>query len=386
MSLKEEKQERLKRIENLERIILELEEWSPGQKLSKKTSLTVGKIDDEFQKETIINLLKENISLMKAIRPDAHKLYLTDIVQKEKPVFKTNNLILSPVGSGKTTLIKEVLLKGQKGKVLMLTSNTALKNSVCPEDNEVRKTIGHKMYTSSNLARFGDTMYEIHVMSYSEFGSRIRYNNDFVKDISQIYCDEIHSLPNYQQFSNSAELAIAIKYLFDKHENQEIYYFTATREHLDLLAKKDSTIFRNITVFDYLNHPDIKRYMALSEYEIERLEQIRPHLKARLKSFNYFGYKCLAFNRTISGQKKIETIALEEGFKPITLWSINNTESPMSDEQLKVREHLLNYGEIPEPYNFLIINSAMQEGWNLSDDMVKLAIMNTSNETEKSRL
>lgn len=56
----------------------------------------------------------------------------------------------------------------------MLTSNTVLKNSICSEDNEVRKMTGHKMYTSSNLARFGDTPYEIYVMSYSEFGSKIR--------------------------------------------------------------------------------------------------------------------------------------------------------------------------------------------------------------------
>ena len=35
-----------------------------------------------------------------------------------------------------------------------------------------------------------------------------------------------------------------------------------------------------------------------------------------------------------------------------------------------------------DKYDIIIINSAMQEGWNLYDERVKLAIMNTTNETE----
>lgn len=377
------KLDKMKKIEHLESIILELESWVIGKHIKDSTLLKIGKVEDEKQRDTIVNLLKDNITLMKAVRPDNHKLYLSEIVNIEKPVFESNNLILAPVGSGKTTLIKDILLKGQTGKILILTSNTALKNSICSDDNELREKEGHRMYTSSNLRKFGDTPYEIHVMSYSEFGSRIKVNNDFVSDVSQIYCDEIHSLPNYQQFANSAELAIAIKFLFDKHENKQLFYFTATDEHLKSFRKKHTDIFRNVKIFNYLNHPDIKKYMVLSEYKINRLEQVRIHLKARINSFNYFGYKCLAFNRTISGQKKIERIAIEEGFIPITLWSVNNVDLQMDEEQLRVRKHLLNYGEIPPPYNFLIINSAMQEGWNLTDDMVKLAIMNTTSETEK---
>lgn len=57
----------------------------------------------------------------------------------------------------------------------------------------------------------------------------------------------------------------------------------------------------------------------------------------------------------------------------------------MTKEQLKAREYLLKYGIIPEPYNFLIINASMQEGWNLKDKLVKLAIMNTTNETEQTQ-
>lgn len=84
MSIKKEKQERLNKIECLEEIILELEGWLLGEKIKESTLIRVGKIDDEKQRDTIVNLLKDNISLMKSINPDVHKLYLTDIVKKRK--------------------------------------------------------------------------------------------------------------------------------------------------------------------------------------------------------------------------------------------------------------------------------------------------------------
>lgn len=76
-------------------------------------------------------------------------------------------------------------------------------------------------------------------------------------------------------------------------------------------------------------------------------------------------------------------MAESEGFVPLVLWSINNDEYEMTEEQLRCRDILLETGNIPEPYNFLIINSSMQEGWDLTDSMVKLVIMNTTSETER---
>lgn len=382
--MKKEKVHIMKKIEHLEDIILELENWNVGDEIKSSTTKKVGKIDSEIQRDTIVSLLKENISLIRSSRPDDNKLYLSDIIKKEEVKFGSNNLILAPVGSGKTTFIK-TLIKNKTDKMLMLVSNTTLKNSLCPEDDELREALGGKMHTTQNMKMYGEEKYEIHVMSYAEFGNKIKSNNDFVKAFSIIFCDEIHSLPAYQQFENSVELSHAIKYVFGKYDDKQIFYFTATDENLDALERRQPGIMQNVKTFNYLNHPDIKQYMALSEYKINYIEQIRPHLKARIKSFNYFGYKCLAFNRTITGQKRIAEIAEEEGFKPLVIWSVNNSdeELQMTDEQLRAREYLLTNGEIPTPYNFLIINSAMQEGWNLTDERVKLAIMNTTNKTEK---
>lgn len=353
------------KIREIEDTIKELEGWTPGTFLNKDYGKEINAIESESMRDKIVDLLKNNVKLLKKERDDSDKLYLSEIVELEKPEFSRNTLILAPTGSGKTVFLENKLMKDIKGKILLLVSNTALKDSI-----------------RSHYKEKGD--YRVKVMTYHAFGERIALSDDFAKQFDRILCDEIHSLPEYNEYGKHAGLIHAIKYLFQPHKEHDIFYFTATYENLEMLEKNQPGTLKHVKTIDYTSHPRIKKYIALSEYRINAIEQIRPHLEARIESFKYFGYKCFAYNRTISGQKRIEEIAREEGFTPICLWSINNTTegNKLSDEQLRVRNHLLTYGEIPEPYNFLIINSAMQEGWNLKDKKVKLAIMNTTNKTQ----
>lgn len=333
---------------------------------------------------------KSEVNKIRKTREELNrKRYLGEIIQEEKPKFGKSNLILAPVGSGKSYLIeKQLIPKNFKGKALYLTSNTALKDSLCPDDNELRKKNASegksvRFFTSSNKSKFGDKPYSVHVMTYYEFGTKVKMPHEtFTDDFEIIFCDEIHSLPKYLSYKNSFELGIALYWLTQERENKTIYYFTATKESIDELEKQTPGYFQKAKVFNYLDRPDIRRYIANSTYYINHISQLRPHLRARLESFNYYGYKALAFTRLVGEQEKIKDIAELEGFKPIVLWSINRPEK-MNEEQLRVRDILLRTGFIPEPYNMLIINGSMQEGWNLYDDKVTLAILDTLDVTEQ---
>lgn len=384
MDYKDEKIKLMKKVELYEKIILSLEEWKPGNEVLDfvKKELAISSSMTESQKDNLIELSKQSIKSWQNQTLDEYKLYLSEIIKQEKIKFASNNLVLAPVGSGKTTFVRS-LVKKQDKKSLMLVSNTTLKDSISP-NNEARKVnLGERTYTTQSTSKHGEGNHEVYVMSYAEFGKKVEPNNNFIKDFSLIICDEIHSLPNYQQFSSSVELAHAIKTLFNKHEGIQIFYLTATDEYINKLKVRQPELLSDVTTFDFRHRKDIKQYISLVEYKIKNLDQIRPHLKARLAGFNYFGHKVLAFSRTINEQKKMEAVAIEEGYKPLLLWSVNNEKFPMDEDQLEAREYLIEYGEIPSPYNFLIINSAMQEGWNLKDKLVKLAIMNTTSETEK---
>lgn len=318
------------------------------------------------------------------------KYYLSDLIKKDNPRFESNNLILSPVGSGKSHLIEELLIPENYDKdIIYLTSNTALKDSLCPDDNEIRKILAKAgeskgFFTSANKNRFGNVPYKVHVMTYSEFGERIHHPDpQLIKNVGLIFCDEIHSLPKYFEYDNSYKLGMALNWLFRKHEEIQIFYFTATQESIDSLEKRKPGYLKYITIFDYLSHEDIVKYVAKTTHYISHINQLRVHLRSKKEAFDYYNLKALAFTRLISDQEKIENIAKEEGFKPITLWSVNNDNKVMNDEQKSVREHILNTGLIPKEYNLLIINGSMQEGWNLYDDKVSLAILNTTDITEQ---
>lgn len=334
------------------------------------------------------NLTREHI--LKDREKYTKKLYLGEIIEIEKPEWGSNNLILAPVGAGKSTMIEENLIDGTTGKMLWLVSNSALKQHVAPEDNETRKAkaaIGKykRTYTTKNHAKYGDGDYEIHVMTYAEFGSRIfmDLDGDFVKDIDKIFCDEIHSLPTYHSYGRDSSLGSAMQFLFRKHDNIQIFYFTATDENLIKMEKRYPGALTFVKTFDYRKHTNIRKYRALSEYKINHVSQIRYHLKARKEAFIEDGYKGLAFSRLISTQNEIAQIAEDVGLTPIVLWSVNNLDNEMTEHQLDVRDVIIRTGLLPEPYNLLVINSSMQEGWDLDDEMVKLAIINSTNETEK---
>lgn len=318
------------------------------------------------------------------------KLYLSEIFELEKPEFGSNNLILAPVGSGKSHLIENKLIpKSYSNEILYLTSNTALKDSICPNESAIRESLAKsgksiKFYTSGNTKRYGSRKYNVHVMTYHEFAGRLEIasqRKEFLSKISLIFCDEIHSLPTYESYGGDANLILARSWLFDSHPDKQIFYFTATRQNLDLLEKRKPGTLDYVKTFNYLDHPKIRQYMVNSTFKINHIEQIRPHLAAKIKSYKYFGYKAFAFTPKIEEQKKIAKIAEEEGFTPIILWS-KNSELEMNLEQLKVRTHILRTGNIPEPYNLLIINGAMQEGWNLLDTKMRLVILDTTNITE----
>lgn len=375
-----EKHNLMLKIEKYERALIELTSWNPEVELSASTKEMTGKILNESIRDEWVQVFRNILSVSEAEKSNTNgKLYLSEIVEIEKPKFSDNNLILAPTGSGKTQFLKSLI---SNDEVLLLVSTTSLKDKFVPESLSRKEELASRMFSTKRKEVYGKESYKILVMTYAEFGNKIEYTNNFADQYKQIFCDEIHSLLHYRSINKSDTLLGAIKYLFSKKSGQEKYYFTATDEYLEKLKSNSRELFDNIKVFNYLEHPNIVRHIALSSYRINGLEQVRPHLKARLSRFKYFNHKAFAFCKTIDSQLYLKKIMEEEGFTPLVLWSINNESRVMDEEQLLQREYLLRTGLIPDGYNSLIINSAMQEGWDLIDPSVKLVIMNTINETE----
>lgn len=373
----------LEKLELYEKVEIELSKWSPDFKFSEEVSNIVeigGKIQTYEERDRFLKFAQELIKNTKEEKTENDgKLYLSELIERDKVSFGSNNLILSPVGSGKTEFIKTQIKENDN--ILLLVSTTSLKDKMVPLDEKLRKVNADRMYSTKNKKLYGKGSHKILVMTYYEFGERVKFSPRFFYNFNKIFCDEIHSLPLYQSYNDSSALLLAIHYLFLK-SNQQKFYFTATDEYVRELKSKSTDLFQDIQEFNYLDHPDIKRYTPLSSYEIDGIEQVRSHLQARKESFHYFGYKIFAFCKTIESELRLKKICEEEGFTAQAYWSKNNEEKEMNEQQIVEVEKMISEEKLPDKYDVVIINSSLQEGWNLKDSRVKLAIINTTNETE----
>jgi adenylate kinase family enzyme len=286
-------------------------------------------------------------------------------------VLESNSLVVSPTGSGKTHYIFNDLI--DKGRYLYLCDNENLKTVI--EDKE--RTFSNRKFIDG----FDD--YSVEVMCYKEFGSKVLYDNKFIDQYTTIICDEIHNLIDYQSFNDDTDLSHAIKELFKKYDKTKIVYFTATPHYLKVLENKHSSLSEVLNIIDFSENKDIKRYINRREAYINHLSQVQFQLDEYKQSFEYANLKCLIFTKEIKAMKTLEQMCKGRNLVPICIWSRNNQTMEMDLEQLRVRDYLLKNGKLPEPYNVLIINRALETGINITDKDMNLAIVNTTNLTQQ---
>ncbi len=306
------------------------------------------------------------------------KLYLGEILKRDNVKYESNNMIISPTGSGKTYHMRNELKELFPGKRLMLVSTESLKDKL----GELEET-----YTTQDIIKekFEINDEDIYIMTYAEFGYKVLWNNEFIEDFSVILCDEIHSLFEYYSYKRSHNLAAAIKVLFNIHEGKTIFYYTATTAKLDnFMDNENKDLYKHVNIIDYYNDVDIVRYVNYIELEITHIDEVEDII-LNFGDLRAADKKGIIFNERISSMDNIKRLLSRQGFRSIEIWSTNNKDYPMTDEQMYVRNYLLENERFPEGYDFIIFNGAMREGWDLKDDRVIIAIMNTLDETNQEQ-
>lgn len=304
-------------------------------------------------------------------------LYLGKMLERDGVEYGSNNLIISPPGSGKTYFILNILKKRYAGKKLMLVSTTSLKDSY---GNEVGT------FTTQDLRRkhLNVTDDDVYIMTYAEFGRKIlwkKWREDFMKEYSVIFCDEIHSLLDYYLSHRTPEYAIAINVLFDKYEDITLFYFTATTHKIDkFIDEVYSDLYENVKIIDYGKSREIRQYINITEEKFTSVDDME-NVVDKIGKIDIADVKGIIFNERIDGMERIVRSLESTGLKSISIWSVNNDKRKMNDEQLRVREMLLTTGMFPDEYDFVIMNEAMREGWNIYDERVQIVILNTLDET-----
>lgn len=319
-------------------------------------------------------------------KEDKREFYLQEIIEKENILIKNNTLILSPAGSGKSVSIKSDIMKlrssGDTRPVVILSSLTALKRSQYSDFSENFFTLDRVSDEFSDLPANS-----VVTLTYSAFSRLVKFNDEIFKDIAAIYCDEIHSLFQYESYGKN-DLNILIRDLFRIRNFTRVIYFTATEDAIKHYLIKESgfkRLFDKINVLDFNGREDIKRHIARSVFNYDHMEACRGYIASWKESIVKYGFKGFVYATTLRELDLWKEFLVSIGFEAeriAVIWSEHN-DKKMSEEMQAVAKELIEIGLIPDGYDFVIFNAAYREGWNLKDSRVKLAIIHTKDNTDR---
>ncbi len=301
--------------------------------------------------------------------------YLSEVMENIELSKDENNLLLAPIGCGKTYYAIEVLMNNPDKKYLYLCDNNNLKDQMLKE---------LPTYSSNKNSIIFEDIQNVLVMTYKEFGHKILYdvNEDFASQFDLIIADEIHSAIEYSEFNQDRDLSSALFYLFRKHLGTPIIMMTATDYYLELMTRKYPQL-KNFNVIDLLKNKQIKRYIDKVKLYINNISQIKFYLQQSWEGFMFGGMKAGIYTRQIRDMQRIEKMCIDLGLTPICVWSRNNEKYPLNEEQIDFMDELLKTGKIKEPYNVFIFNKSSETGINITDENVDLCIVNSTNLTEQ---
>lgn len=300
--------------------------------------------------------------------------YLNEIMKDIELSTEKNNLILAPIGSGKTTYCLESLMTDRNKKYLYLCDNTNLKKQMLKEN------VTYSTKRDSTRNKFNPNVL---VMSYKEFGYKILYDtkDSYISQFDLIVADEIHSCVEYSEFNRDRELSKCIEFLMTNH-NVPIIMMTATDYYLQRLCYNYPSL-NTFNVINLLDNKDIRRYIDKVKLYINNISQIKYYLQQSLDGFKYGGLKAGVYTKHIKDMKDIEDMCKDLGLNPISVWSEKNKNNKMNKQQDDFMNHLIKHGTIKDPYNVFIFNKATETGINITDDNVDLCIVNSTNITEQ---
>lgn len=294
--------------------------------------------------------------------------YLSELVDCSALQKGQLNVIKAPTGSGKTYFALNYIPS---------LTNDALHNVVYLIDtiNGKEQIVRNYKATSeyygwSKEVESGGMWFEpdnrVVVITYAKFGVLFERNIEFYKNFSYIICDEIHSLLRFQNYSKKPN------------------YHSIARQVLEQAVKQKSGIVIALTatpdtIKNQFNAPSAEiaiNQEELIQYDIKQVEGYTNPITALSKVD--MGTVGLCYFSRIHQMIEFEQEAKQMGFSPVSIWSINNKDHPMNDEQLETRRSILESWTIPPQYDLLIINSSSETSLKIKSK-VDYVIVHSSN-------
>lgn len=271
------------------------------------------------------------------------------------------NLIDAPCGSGKTTAAIEKIapLASSFDRAIYLIDTKLGKDRLAKEE---KLTVPYKEYANDVSKHFFSLENEgkLCVTTYAQFGIWCyRFGLDFPDYFEYIICDEPQNLVNFSEIGqkdpNSIHTHRCARIAICRAVNMGLSYvvgITATPNPLKKLGIKLMDIPIEET---NLHHYTEKQVIPYANFD-SALMSIQP------------GQKGGIYNKHVKPLIKAGDYLRAHGYNPLMLWSLSNTDYPLSKEQLEAREFLITEERIPPEYDIFLFNATAETSINIRPD------------------
>lgn len=260
------------------------------------------------------------------------------------------NIIKAPTGSGKTyfalTHIPN-LAHDAVHNVVYLIDTINGKEQILRNYNAISEYYGWAKEADENGMWFDDDNHIV-ILTYAKFGYLSQTYTDFHANFDYIICDELHSLVAFQNFSPKPNLhSVALMMLKSAVRNNRTIVIALSATPRKIEAAFEGSFYELEIDQDELLHYDVEEIIPYRDL-FSVLSSTDPAETG------------ICYIPRITTMMGVEQDARNMGLRPISIWSVRNSEHPMSDEQLAARESILQDYAIPAAYNLLIINASSE--------------------------
>lgn len=294
--------------------------------------------------------------------------YLSELVDCSELQKGQLNVIQAPTGSGKTYFALHhipSLIQDALHNVVYLIDTINGKEQIVQNYNATSEYYGWSKEVEEGGMWF-EPSNRVVVITYAKFGLLYEKNFDFYKHFSYIICDEIHSLLRFQYFSETPNYHSIARQVLEQAVKQEtgvVIALTATPSSI-------KSQFHAPSVEIPIDQTELKQYEVKQVIGYTNLDYLLSQIE--------IGTVGICYLSRIRQMIAFEEKAKEAGFSPVCIWSINNPDHPMKEEQLEARRSILEDWVIPPQYDLLIINSSSETSLKIKSP-VDYVIVHSSN-------
>lgn len=212
-------------------------------------------------------------------------------------------------------------------------------------------------------------------MTYYQFGILLKKEPNIYDHIECVLCDEIHNLIKYRNKFDTEEEQIytaVINKLIQMSSYVDIICLTATPDALKYSEMRKDYDFVEFNLTD----KEIRSYTEEKRIGFNNWKNQLPQILTECDFEN--NRKTMIYTDKISTANEMVEMCGGVGLKAIGLWSMNNANNIMNDEQKEVRKLILEEGLIPDNIDVLIINASYETGINIKNKNIDVVIVNST--------